>query len=339
MSLPWHQTVAKPRREWLRWGLGWAATFLVLAIVIVEVPLGEAIRDFAEADLLAVGLAAVMALVGQFVLAPVKYGLMLRLLGMPLRCGTILAMRAGTLAASRFLPLMASDAMRIAYLKRVHGFPLVRGGLLSLMETGWDVLALLTLAAVATGWGWAWAACVAGGGAVAAIVLRRSPSRPPSGRLEVAFARLVQWFRKPRTRRDLAKITLLSFLIVACDIAVCMLSFRAIHLDCPLDELAPRVTLLILVSAILFTPMGLGTREAAALLLLAPYGTAGQRVAGAFATSMLGKVLPALAGLPWVRPVMAHLVEGASARVSEGFELERAVRGGTPPDDGEGTGP
>lgn len=309
-------------RNLLRWAASWGATVVVFAIVALEVPLGATLRTLADGDFVLLAAGVVVALAGQFLLAAMKYREMLRLLGMPLDLGTILTMRVGTLSAARFLPLMACDAMRVAYLRRVHRLPVVRGVSLTLLETAWDVSMLATFAAVGAGSPWSWAVAAAWLAGVAAVGLSGAPRGPVHGRIATALARVREWSAAPRTRRIMARVGALSFVIVACDVAATVLAFRAVHLDAPAVDLARRVPWLLIAAAIPLTPMGLGTREAAAVLILAPFGTLEQRVAGALAASMVSKVIPALLGLPWVRPVMARLASGPE----DG-------RGEPPPDD------
>lgn len=295
--------------------VGLLVSLVLLAIIWWQVDLNAIAAATAAADpwWLAAGLATIVPLT----LVTAARFTMLTRSPIGLWPATRLILGASTL--NLVLPSKLGDLAKGVVLTGRHGMDMKLAVALVVMERSLDMAALLfwgVLALLWVGWGetWLMLAAAGTGALLLLLVVLLSPLRLAArliafagrlapgriGRWIGAFAGewqgAVSWFWTDRRR--VLSVVLVSLAIWGGHLAQFWLFAQALGQVPFVDNMA-FATLAILAGLLPFTMAGIGTRDAAILLLYAPYLTPGAAaVLGVLAT--LRYLLPALAGLPFM---------------------------------------
>ena len=209
------------------------------------------------------------------------------------------------------LPSKLGDIAKSWVLRRQEGMGDGRALALVVLEKMLDMMSLLAMGTVAlivmpaAPAGATIVMLVTGGGAAALFILTLPGLPIPANRLPLKLATMVGawrgltfWFWARRTRA--VGLILVSLLIWAGHLVQIWLFARAIAPGVPFAGAAIAATLAILAGLLPLTFAGVGTRDAAMVVLFAPWLDQGEAaLLGLFAT--LRYILPAIAGLPFVR--------------------------------------
>ncbi len=221
-----------------------------------------------------------------------------------------LAATTGSLTAHATLPVGSGHALRVAYLCRVHGADPVAGSaavaLILLLKLA--VLAgsaLLGCALLPAPSPWLLTALVA-----ALVAVPAAPFVGPAllGRLRARgrAARLTA-VRAQAQVRPLIGAAAHATISVLAEIVVFGILLRATGGAPDPIRLAVLLPLCIVASKLPFTPMGLGTREAAVLALLGGMGSPPTLLAASLLFGVVEQILPGALGAPLIAPFLARL--------------------------------
>ena len=295
--------------------IGALVSLILLALIWWQVDLSSIRAALAAADgwWLAAGLATIVPLT---LVTAMRFGMLTQT---PIGLWSATRLILGASSLNLVLPSKLGDLAKAVALTGRHGFdPKLAVGVV-VMERSLDMAALLfwgVLALLWVGWGDAWLMLgAAGAGALLVLlVILLSPLRFASRLLALAgriapgrigrwlsgfgetWQQAVGWFWSDRRR--VAKVAGVSLLIWGGHLAQFWLFAQGLGRVPFLDNMA-FATLAILAGLLPFTMAGVGTRDAAIVLLYAPYLSAGSAaVLGVLAT--LRYLVPAIAGLPFM---------------------------------------
>lgn len=295
--------------------LGLLVSLIILAIIWWQVDLDSIGEAVAQADprWLAAGLAAVIPLT----LGTALRFRMLSRTHLPLGTATRLILSASTL--NLILPSKMGDLAKSVVLTSRYGYDGKLALALVVMEKMLDMASLLFWGVLAMLWlardqPLFWLGALATGGLLLLLVILLSPLGLSAWLIGLAgrllpgkagkwvggfgaeWQEAVRWFWSARGR--MLAVVLVSLTIWAGHLAQFWLFAQALAFVPFLDNMA-FATLAILAGLLPLTMAGVGTRDAAIVLLYAPYLTAGQgAVLGVLAT--LRYLMPAIAGLPFM---------------------------------------
>jgi uncharacterized protein (TIRG00374 family) len=102
-------------------------------------------------------------------------------------------------------------------------------------------------------------------------------------------------------RGDLLSVIVFSLVIWICAIIQTILLFSALSISVPIFNFMGTLPVAILIGMVPVTLGGMGTRDAAFILLFSSYATSGQLLAGALLFSLFRYWLLAIAGLPFTK--------------------------------------
>ena len=234
-------------------------------------------------------------------------------------------LRLGSFPVRYLMPLKSGEVVRIAYLQRRHGVPPVRGALLALADSAAEAVVILAFWALGLAVEIRRGAVLALAGAAAvALLWRYGGALLRSPRLPLAGVRS-EWLRQlqdaPRSgrARKLIRALLCGALYVGAVLVAHWMAFRALGLSLPASVILSSVPPMLLLAGLHLTPLGLGTREGAAVVLLAPYGRPEQLLTAALLLSFVLHGAPLLAGVFAMKPLSDRLLaatagEGAPRR-------------------------
>lgn len=264
--------------------------------------------------------AALLVVLGDALANSQKYRRLLELLGGRMSLGETIVLRMGSLPARHLMPLKSGELIRIVYLQRLHGVPLTRGALLAFIDSALEGAAILALWLLGLALDRpATAALVALAVAACAALLRRHGEalsrapRLPLASLRAEGLRLLRSSPLPWIARRLASASLYTALYMAVAFVAHALVFRAFGLSLPASALLRALPPMLLLTGLHLTPFGLGAREGAAVMLLAPYGSPTQLVAASLALSLVLHGASLLAGLLAMKPLSDRLLASPRA--------------------------
>lgn len=321
MSCPCEEPTIGMKLSWSM-GAGWLAWLLAAAILAVMawyLDLSAILDAIRGADLLLLVLAAIGELLADYLFGAEKYRVLLGLLGTHLSRLDTFVIRGGTLPLRQLMPFRSGELLWMGYLRKSYGVSFVRSGVATVLDMGLEVLVLLAILGIGIG-------CESSQLQVAFMVLgcllvgtliwwrlragfERSSAPPDSlrGRLELAVSAVTDWMRRPETLRQILWAFACAGAIVVLDLLLYVLVFRAVGLDVPLTRLLVVLPLITFATGIPATPLGMGTREAALVLLFADVANPEALFASAILASAIGKILPVLAGVALIRPAVSRL--------------------------------
>ncbi|HZB72271.1 MAG TPA: lysylphosphatidylglycerol synthase transmembrane domain-containing protein [Acidimicrobiales bacterium] len=282
----------------LRWGLPLRATVAVvlLALLLRKVHWSSLVPDPHASDALWLAGALVVTLVG-IVLATLRWRQVLAALGLPAPTGTLLSHELAGLFVGNFLPsTIGGDVLRVSRLSAANGDrPDSFASVVLERLTGWLVLPVLTLAAMAVNPGLLQlgraSAVALGLSAGTLLLLAGVLAAAASPRLGGRLVRSEGWVRfvgavhlglarfrdKPRAAVEVLLVG------VAYQLAVVLAAFLAAHalgLDVSPTAALAFMPAVAIAQVLPISVGGLGVREGAFVLFLGPLGVpAGQAVA------------------------------------------------------------
>ena len=315
----------RPRRVLLASAAGWIAVAAIFALLCYRTPLRALQSAVATADPVLLGAATAIGLLAEIVVSSAKLRRLLALLGTEMSLWETTVLRMGAYPVRQLLPLKSGELFRMSYLRRRHGMSFGRAAILAILDAGTDALALGVFAAVGLvlrEWAHAPALGLAALALITALIITSPAWRP----------RLAAWVRRrlgdppgrdagtgapgrapTRLAHHAAAAAAWTVLLVLLELVDYALVFRAFHLDVPLSALVLFVPIVVFAAGLPATPMGLGVREAAITFLLAPYGSPAELLAAAVASSAVVKLVPTLAGIAFVRPLLRRMLAPRAA--------------------------
>lgn len=306
--------------KWARRLAGWALVIGCAVLLRERVQPAQVARSLGAADPALLAAGALLATLGDALANSQKYRRLLELLGGRMSLGEAVVLRLGSLPARNLLPLKSGEVLRIVYLQRVHGIPLARGALLTVLASALEGMAILAfwLLSLAPAHPATAALVVLAVAACAALLgrygeaLLRSP-RLPLASLRAEGLRLWRSASLPWIARRLASASLYSVLYVVVVFFTHALVFRAFGLALPASALLRAIPPMLLLTGLHLTPLGLGAREGSAVVLLAPYGSPAQRLAAALALGFVLHGLSLVVGLLAMKPLSDRLLASSRA--------------------------
>ena len=278
-------TSSRPR---LRQGLALVLTVVVLGLLLTTLDLAAVGRTMGEADPTLLTAAVALSLGGRFVLDTARWRWLLARLDCPLAPGEALLLQSVSMPLRLVTPAKSGLLLCALYLEERRGMPLSRGLSSVFLEKLHNLafylgaIALLPLLGAASpaelplalprAWALLGTVAVVAGILATGALLRWSP---PSGlpllppRLRALVRELGVAFSWLSPRQQLGFLAATTG-ILGLEFVEFQLVFAAVGLDLSLLGIGYVMALVVLVSALPLTIGGLGTREAAALVLLAP---------------------------------------------------------------------
>jgi glycosyltransferase 2 family protein len=193
-------------------------------------------------------------------------------------------------------PAKIGELGRVTFLKQ-RGVSTGTGLLVAIADRAYDIIVIALLASIGVGvlFGWQWTAlCLLGGGVLFLLVTLVAMQRK-----RVPLGELTRVLWSGQLQFQLFGYTILSWVLYFTWAA---LLARSLDIPIALPQLVSAFTVTGIVAMLPIAPSGLGTRDAALLTLLAPYGVApAQAVALAllmFATTI---ALSGIGGWYWMR--------------------------------------
>jgi hypothetical protein len=305
------------RRLW-RHALSWAVTLGMLLWVLDRVPWGDVWARAAGVWPAPIAAAAALSILGNAWFACQKYRLILRSLGTEMRLRDVILLKLGSAPLKGLLPLKSGEVVRLIYLQRTQGLSYVRGVVSVALNLGWTVLALglimlpghLGQGAGPLGW-------YAGAGLVALLgsaIWLAGRNRAPGHRV-----RTVSWLPPEAWEiwRGLwglgsghtARILLFSLAFEGIKVLNYGLVFAAMGISVPWGDLFRIAPLLMLLSSLPVSIMGLGIREGGVMIAFSGAAADAHLVGAGMWISFLEAILPVLLGAILVKPFMGRLLD------------------------------
>lgn len=305
-------------------------TIAVLAVLLWQLDLDELRVALVGADRGLVAAAAGASVFGCFVLESLRWRWLLQRLGCDLPVSEAVRLQAVSMPLRLATPAKSGLVLCALYLDRHHGLPLARGLSSVLLEKLHNLVFYLLLIVTlplshATGQALArlpfprsWA--VLGSAVVLAAVLAlgvlarvlsEGVALPLPARLRALLRDLfasLAWLSLAQQ----AWFLLITTGVMALTFFEFQLLFLSMGISLPLPVMAYAMTLIVLISNLPITLGGLGTREAAAVLLLAPLASQERVVAVMALLYVFHMLLPALIGVGWL-PLFLRRMGGWSA--------------------------
>ncbi len=312
------------RHGWLKALILVASTAAVFVLLLWKADLGEVLRSFRGArwDLLAV--ATAVALLVRFVLVPDKWRRALAFMGCPVPLGEMVFLVSASLPLQLITPAKSGSLLATVYLSRRHGLPPARGvsSMLLMRALNLGVLTGIVFVVAAldqlldagsTGSSVTAHLALTAGSLLVVLALVWTARRPFLAwldrrlpRLGALVADLLAAFGE-LSPRQLAWLFLYAAAALAVELAGSFCIFRALDVPVGLLDVYALTAAVIIASNLPLTIGGLGTREAATVLLFAPFASPEVLLAAGAAISAVGYILPAILGLAVVGPYLRRL--------------------------------
>lgn len=276
----------------------WAVSVAVLAALLSRLDLGELPRALAAADPLLLLLSLAAALLYSFVVTVRKYRHLLGFMGVTISEAEARLIRVGSMSLKAVVPAKAGEFARAVYLNRVHDVPYGKGVFLIAFgyATRLPVLLSLSLAGAAALHSGLGAAALAGlcGLALAVALLLGKKYRP------------------------LVLYSLLSELFLMANF---IFAFMAFGIDIPAGEFFLYVPLILILTGLPLSVMGIGVREASVAAAFAGAAAYPILLSCALAISFMESVLPLLLSTLLLKKFVSRM--SLPAREPEAFDPER----------------
>ncbi len=305
MSRPLH---SKPTRQRLAWAAATVLTLILLSWLLFKVQPRQVMGALSRGDPWFIGLAALLALGFNTLQSAELYRWTLRGFGLRLPYVEVLLATGGNLAIQGTLPGGTGHMMRVAYLNRKCGAPLA-GATAAVVAGLWFKLTWLLVMATA-GWALALAPPAVPGPLLAALLagmLFLTAAASPVTRWLGANTRLpgraagavnaVAESVSDIRGAAMSLGALHALLSVLAEVAIFAVIMHGLGATVDLALTAACFPLVIIVSKLPITIMGMGTREALTVLLFAGAAPPGVLLAGALAFSAVEHLLPTLVGI------------------------------------------
>lgn len=312
----WRADHAWPLRWGLRGALLLAFTLLILGILAWRTDVRRIWASLVSARWELVLVMALISLPINVVMAADKFMRILRFGHCRISLGESMFIRLASAPLKLVLPGKAGEAAKAFYLKRRSGLPLTTGLGAILFDKATNLVAALILLLSLTYW-YATPAVSSRYYLFALILvlvflfLHRLPaagrwgSRLPA-RVKSSLARLTETFTAAGPRGRLGFI-IYSMVFEFSEIANTYLALRALGVPIPMIEAVALVPIIILAGNLPLTIAGLGTREAAFVLLYSPWAQPGVLVSAGLLVSFIEYIMVSIIGLLFLPRFLAAM--------------------------------
>jgi len=279
----------------------WAVSLAILAALLLKMDLGALPAIFLSADPVLLLLSLAATLYYFFSVSVTKYRLLLEVIGVGVTQPEARLIRIGSMPLKAVVPYKAGEFSRAVYLNKIHNVPYKKGVLLIVYGYATRVPVLL-------------AASLGGFLALYAGV---------DGRLVLAAGALL-CAAIPLLGRKYRALAFYSVFSEALLVVSYALIFKAFGIAVPAAELLLYVPLILIVTGLPLSVMGVGVREAAVAAVFASRTDFNTLLSSALSVSLIESVIPLLLSTLFLRKFVAGL--SAGDREPEAFDPERYFR-------------
>ncbi len=309
------------KRTW-RYLFIWSVTVFLMIWVFHRVPWKEVWINGTEAKPFPILVACALSLLGNVWAACQKYRLILKSLGTPLGFREVVLLKVGSIPLKNLLPFKSGEALRVIYLRRTHGLSYLRGGASLVMNLGWSLVALGLL--VIPGYliheygfiSWAFAAFL---GlfpvfTIRALVFYRNSVGPENKASDKASIIQRAWkILEGQSSGDIARILWLSFIFEGIKVLNYGIIFYAMGISISWEMVLQTAPLLVLISSLPISVMGLGIREGGLLVVFAGVAGNADLVSVGLWVSVVEGIVPLVLGLVLLKYFLTRLMDGDHA--------------------------
>jgi hypothetical protein len=125
-----------------------------------------------------------------------------------------------------------------------------------------------------------------------------------------SFKQLISAFKEIKLREKI-ELSVYALAYQSFELIIAYILFRAIDLNVPFSAILVFMPITILISLLPITISGLGTREITIIFLFSKYGSQEKLLTLGILLSFVSYILPAVAGLFFLRPFMIKIVRDA----------------------------
>jgi len=290
--------------------IAFSISAIILSLLLYRIDTQRVLSILIESDLRLVALAVAISLSVNLGLGALKWRKALLYLGHDLSYKKIFVIRTGCIPFKVIFPLKSNEVVKALCLQRSEGIPAPRA--MSSVILGKSLNLIVTISIFLTG------LILAGSpisrfipAAILAILLLFMLSsrfrhvflllpRRVGGKIALFFNQLISPFEEIGVKGK----TLLAFYAAvyqSSEFLNAYILFRAVGIDVPISQILIFVPLMMVVDNLPVTSLGIGTREALAVLFFSQYGRWASALSVGILLSLVEYLLPAIVGLFFIR--------------------------------------
>ena len=309
-------------KRWVKWGITWTVSLGLFFFLFHRIPMHQVWEALSRVDPQALVLAGLVSLFGKVILACEKYRRILELLGCRLSLKETILLKMGSLPLKSVMPMKSGEGLRMVYLKKRHQLSYPKGFVSFLLNYALSVCALsmfllggvlllgspkiyiLPLSLVVL-WG-----------IVLFLVLRKITKGmdPPDWikRINKNVSNGLHGVRERTQGKGLWRVVLVLVIFSVgfetCKLVNYCILLHAFGVPTSLSTVLIKIPVILFISSLPVSVLGMGTREAAIVGLL-PTTIEPNRLLGAgLLISFVESILPLILGLVLTKPFLARLI-------------------------------
>jgi hypothetical protein len=300
----------------VRFVLALAISLAILGFLFYKIDVAPAFEVIRTGDRRLMALACLLSLAINVFLGAFKWRMILGRMGCGLTQSEALSIRSACIPFNVVFPMKSSELLKASYLRLKKGIPFARGVSSILVDKVLNIFVTLCLFLVGLSLAemdiprYAPAAVAL---AILAILLSGNIGRISvglSGRINPRFGDFTKELFRGFEKIDLrGKITLFFYSLIfqLSEFVNTYILFKAVGVSVPFSLVLVYIPVAMVINNAPVTIMGIGTREALLVFFFARYGVPGELLGGGILVSLVEYVLPAAAGLFFMKSFLEYM--------------------------------
>jgi len=274
----------------VKYALTWILTIAILAILFSRIKFSDVLTAMKGVNVALLSLCIPVSFLAHLLIAPVRYGKILKQQGCSLSLSEAILVWAGTVPIRTITPFKAGDVSKVAYLKKTHNLAYSKGA--SSVFLGYAMTFVTLAFIILLGCSFYYFKTLQG---VSFILL-----------LSVILLFLV--FKRMGRLKGIIVIFLYSLAFEGCKLINALILFKALNIEVQYGALLFFIPLTFLIAAVPVTFAGFGTRESLILLFFYNYATPQELLSLSFLISLFNRLFPIFLGLFFVKVFLNRLL-------------------------------